>query len=738
MLKKAAWGSSWTAVVGLTAAIAGALLLAGGAAATTVGVNIDQCANGAAGSPSSCPPGWQNGDLNGSNSFYREGDSVPFRVILTKLAPGSHALVIQYDTLQSGKHAYDYLTRYDRTVGGLDACDGVSGCSGSGASSGTIPLSDNPSVPSPFVSGADRYFTIWNADAIGTPTLGGTSDAAGQQSVTIPFTTTGSDPVVIAWAGHIANEINWGAGNAAGGISGSPYHMRVVSIDGDTTGHQDRSMKANAVAPAPPTFVTDVESASEDGGFVGTIQPGDSVTDNALLSGDNGPVSGTVSFFWCYAASGTPDCTTGGTLLSEDVTLSALGTASSDAFTPEGSGTYCFRTEYSPDGNSLYSPANETNALVQSDGNHGECFRVVGETALLSSSVGTVIHDANGAVDSALVGSTVHDVATVTGSGEGGTPTGSVTFALFSGTGCSGEPSSTETVDLADGSASSSAATVPEGGLSYRVHYNGSNVYDVSDGLCENLSSSTVTPPSTPPSTPPAATPPAPSIDLAITKAVTPSPAALGGVVTWTLIVRNNGPDSATGVKVADPLPAGVTFVSVGAGQGSCTGGAVISCDLGSLAPGAVDAILVRTTASRTGSIVNTTTDDGNEAETDTTNNTATATLVVRAPFGGGPFTPPAKFCTAVAVSPKSIFVGRLTLLTMRVSQNGKAVAGIRVRIKGSTLGIVTKRSNAKGIVKVRVSPKRAGIVGFAPVAHKRCTNPRIGVVGVFTPPVTG
>jgi len=326
-------------------------------------------------------------------------------------------------------------------------------------------------------------------------------------------------------------------------------------------------------------------------------------------------------------------------------------------------------------------------------------------------------------------------VATVSGSGEGGTPTGSVAFALFGGTGCASEPLSTETVDLADGSASSSAATVPEGGLSYRVHYNGSDVYDVSDGLCENLSSSTVTPPSTPPSTPPAATPPAPSIDLAITKAVTPSPAALGGVVTWTLIVRNNGPDSATGVKVADPLPAGVTLVSVGAGQGSCTGGPVINCDPGSIAPGAVVAILVRTTTTSTGSIVNTSTVVGNEAETDTTNNTGSATLVVR-----GALKPPApaRFCTAVAVSPKSIFVGRLALLTMRVSQNGKAVAGIRIRIKGSTLGIVTKRSNAKGVVKVHVSPKRAGIVSFAPVAHKRCTNPRIGVVGVFTPPVTG
>jgi hypothetical protein len=108
------------------------------------------------------------------------------------------------------------------------------------------PALRQPTVPSPFVSDANRYFTIWNADTIGTPSLGGATDAAGQQSVTIPFTTTGSDPVVVAWAGHIANEINWGAGNAAGGISGSPYHMRVVSIDDRPSGPLDEDERLRA------------------------------------------------------------------------------------------------------------------------------------------------------------------------------------------------------------------------------------------------------------------------------------------------------------------------------------------------------------------------------------------------------------------------------------------------------------------------------------------------------------
>src|SRR6476659_6079610 len=41
-------------------------------ALTSLGVNLDQFAN--------LGQGWQNGDLNGNNSAYGEGDVVPFRL----------------------------------------------------------------------------------------------------------------------------------------------------------------------------------------------------------------------------------------------------------------------------------------------------------------------------------------------------------------------------------------------------------------------------------------------------------------------------------------------------------------------------------------------------------------------------------------------------------------------------------------------------------------------------------
>jgi uncharacterized repeat protein (TIGR01451 family) len=246
----------------------------------------------------------------------------------------------------------------------------------------------------------------------------------------------------------------------------------------------------------------------------------------------------------------------------------------------------------------------------------------------------------------------------------------------------------------------------------------------------------TLTNTSNAPPPPPPPAPPAPRVDVQITKSASPNPVSLGGPITWTMVVSNNGPNTATGVTVADPLPAGTSFVSVATSQGSCIGGALVSCQLGTMPVGTSATITLVTTATTTGTVTNTATTVANEQETNTANNSATATDLVK-----GAFVPPVKrvtYCTAVAVSPKTLFAGRTVVLTVHVAQHGKAVAGVRVRIKGSTIGMLTKPSNKKGVVKTRVKPKRAGIVTFAPVAQKSCKNPRIGVTGVFTPPVTG
>ena len=201
------------------------------------------------------------------------------------------------------------------------------------------------------------------------------------------------------------------------------------------------------------------------------------------------------------------------------------------------------------------------------------------------------------------------------------------------------------------------------------------------------------------------------------------------------MVVTNNGPSAATGVTIADPMPAGNTFVSATTTQGTCTGGAILNCTIGTMAAGASVTITLVTTPSTVGQQTNTVTVVGDRPETNTANNTATATVQTAMQI-----TPPVvKPCVAVSkVTPKQLFVGRKTTLTIHLTQGGKAVKGIHVRIKGPKINLRTKASNSKGIVKQTLKMKKAGILVFTPIASKACNTKRVGVTNVFTPPVTG
>ena len=89
-------------------------------------------------------------------------------------------------------------------------------------------------------------------------------------------------------------------------------------------------------------------------------------------------------------------------------------------------------------------------------------------------------------------------------------------------------------------------------------------------------------------------------------------------------------------------------------------------------------------------------------------------------------------------VTPNQLFVGRKTTLTIHLTKHGKPVQGVKVLIKGPKLHVTTKVSNARGVIKQTVKMKKSGIDTFTPLASKHCNTKRVGVTGVFTPPVTG
>jgi uncharacterized repeat protein (TIGR01451 family) len=80
---------------------------------------------------------------------------------------------------------------------------------------------------------------------------------------------------------------------------------------------------------------------------------------------------------------------------------------------------------------------------------------------------------------------------------------------------------------------------------------------------------------------------PAPgAADLSVVKTDSPDPVTAGAALTYSIQVRNAGPDPATNVVVTDTLPKGVTFVSANSTQGSCAVSSnkrTVTCKLGTV-----------------------------------------------------------------------------------------------------------------------------------------------------------
>ncbi len=222
-----------------------------------------------------------------------------------------------------------------------------------------------------------------------------------------------------------------------------------------------------------------------------------------------------------------------------------------------------------------------------------------------------------------------------------------------------------------------------------------------------------------------------PLINLAITKTDTPDPVSVGGLLTYTLTVTNKKGDTANGVVVTDSLPSEVTLVSVVSTKGSCSGSVAITCNIGTVAFNELVTITIVVRPTAPGTITNTAVVAGREAEHDPADNTASASTLVQ-----GAFTPPS-VCYALRVTPRSLTVGRHTVLRVTVREAGKPVAGVRVVLTGKGL---TKRAttNASGVARFVITARQPGILQVRVPSHATCTRQRIGVVGVFTPPVTG
>ena len=265
-----------------TASVAALLSIVAGApfvrAATTV--NLDQWA--------SSDRAWQNGNLNGNNSRYPEGGIVPFRLAMEGLQVGSHSIHINYDFTASGHKAYDFLATWDVTNAAGKVCIPSGGAISSmcpslpGASSKAFPAdgfkANGLSVHgAELYSGAPRRLTIWGGTilSITGPAHAGNVNGNSTADFLVKFLATGH-AVLLAWGGHLAQSAYWdtaagGARDGASLVSGAPWHVRTLQLDGAGNKNQDRSIQPSAiVGELPPQALAPTPPPSGGGGGGGT------------------------------------------------------------------------------------------------------------------------------------------------------------------------------------------------------------------------------------------------------------------------------------------------------------------------------------------------------------------------------------------------------------------------------------------------------------------------------------
>src|SRR4029450_9244860 len=93
--------------------------------------------------------------------------------------------------------------------------------------------------------------------------------------------------------------------------------------------------------------------------------------------------------------------------------------------------------------------------------------------------------------------------------------------------------------------------------------------------------------------------------DLTIAKGDAPDPVNAGAILTYTLIVTNNGADAAAGLTVTDDLPSNVAFVSATGTDWTCnlSSGKVVGART-SLGVGAAPPITITVTAPAAGGTI--------------------------------------------------------------------------------------------------------------------------------------
>jgi hypothetical protein len=258
--------------------------------------DIDQAGNGQYTTPDN-PVVWQNGNLNSNQAHYIERHSIPYRLRMTGLIPGQEVtLILGYDAVKKSgakfNYAIDFISGYHNlqphnyinhsTAESVYPMNSFQvptntmlinppGYLNSGVEGASAALADFNALPD-----SSKRMSLWGASFVtgwadNTANGGTTGENIGYSFAPDVLILSGSDKSVqftikfiptsttatLGWGGHIATRLDWGYfpngdPRSAGGISGSPYHMRTIDWNLSNLGNQDRSLQIALAAPTCP------------------------------------------------------------------------------------------------------------------------------------------------------------------------------------------------------------------------------------------------------------------------------------------------------------------------------------------------------------------------------------------------------------------------------------------------------------------------------------------------------
>ena len=156
--------------------------------------------------------------------------------------------------------------------------------------------------------------------------------------------------------------------------------------------------------------------------------------------------------------------------------------------------------------------------------------------------------------------------------------------------------------------------------------------------------------------------------DVSVSQTQVRNPVMINNEQTYTVTVTNNGPSSATAVKLKDILPTGLSFVSATPAKGTCANSAgTINCDLGNITLNEKINVVIKVKPTTAGKINHTVSVTSTDPDSTPANNSSALE-------------------TTVSTSPS--IIGRVT------NSTGAGVQGVRISVSGGATTTATTDAN--------------------------------------------